>query len=90
MHTAIKGIHLKAVLIFFFVIFPLLRSICSVSWIDFTVWKVSKYGVFSGPYFPVFSSNTGKYGPEKNPYLNSFHAVFKGRFFQLLMFRTIY
>ena len=20
-----------------------------------TVWKVSKYGVFSGPYFPVFS-----------------------------------
>ena len=30
---------------------------------------MSKYGVFSGPYFPVFSPNTGKYGPEKN------HAV---------------
>ena len=35
-----------------------------------TVWKVSKYEVFSGPYFPVFglntefSPNTGKYGPE--------------------------
>ena len=31
--------------------------------------KVSKYGVFSGPYFPVFGLNTGKYGPEKTPYL---------------------
>ena len=30
-----------------------------------TVWKVPKYGVFSGPYFPVFGLNTGKYGPEK-------------------------
>ena len=25
-----------------------------------TAWKVSKYRVISGPYFPVFSSNTGK------------------------------
>ena len=25
-------------------------------------WKVSKYGVFSGPYFPVFGLNTGIYG----------------------------
>ena len=38
--------------------------------------KVSKYGVFSGPYFPVFSPNTGKYGPEKTPYLDTFHAVY--------------
>ena len=43
---------------------------------------MSRYGVFSGPYFPVFglnteiSSNTGKYGPEKNPYLDTFHTVF--------------
>ena len=29
---------------------------------------MSKYGVFSGPYFPVF-------GPEKKPYLDTFHAV---------------
>ena len=34
----------------------------------FTLWKVSKYGVFSGPYFPVF-------GAEKARYLDSFHAV---------------
>ena len=34
-----------------------------------TAWKVSKCGVFSGPYFPVF-------GPKKSPYLDTFHAVF--------------
>ena len=28
------------------------------------VWKVSKYG---------FSPNTGKYGPEITPYLDTFH-----------------
>ena len=51
--------------------------------------KVSKYGVFSGPFFPLFLLNTeiygeslriqseyGKYGPEKTPYLDTFHAVF--------------
>ena len=37
---------------------------------------MSKYGVFSGPYFLVFSPNTGKYGPEKTPHLDTFHAVF--------------
>ena len=37
-----------------------------------TAWKVSKYGVISGPYFPVFGLNTGKYGPEKTPYLDTF------------------
>ena len=44
---------------------------------------MSKYGVFSGPYFPVFgtpylsvfSPNTGKYGPEVTPYLDIFYAV---------------
>ena len=54
----------------------------------FTVWKVSTYGVFSGPYFSafglnrrdmeylsVFSPNAEKYGPEKTPYLDTFHAV---------------
>ena len=37
-------------------------------WRKITVREVSKYGVFSGPYFPVF-------GPEKTPYLDTFHAV---------------
>ena len=36
---------------------------------------MSKYGVISGPYFPVFRLNTGKYGPEITPYLDTFHAV---------------
>ena len=29
---------------------------------------------FSGPYFPAFG-NAGKYGPEKAPYLDTFHTV---------------
>ena len=33
------------------------------------------HGVISGPYFPVFSPNTGKYGPETIPYLDIFHAT---------------
>ena len=53
-----------------------------------TAWKVSKYGVISGPYFPafglnteiygvisVFSPDTGKYGPKITPYLDTFHIV---------------
>ena len=40
-----------------------------------TVWKVSKCGVISGPFFPVFGLNTGKYGPEITPYLDTFHVV---------------
>ena len=40
-----------------------------------TAWKVLKYGVFSGPYFPVFGLNSEKYGTEKTPYLDSLHGV---------------
>ena len=29
------------------------------------------------PYLSVFSPNAGKYGPEKAPYLDGFHAVQK-------------
>ena len=49
---------------------------------------MSRYGVFSGPYFPIFGlntdiygvnlkfgRNTGKYGPEKTPYLDIFYTV---------------
>ena len=42
-----------------------------------TAWEVSKYGVISGPYFPVFGINIGKHGPEVTPYLVTFHAVYK-------------
>ena len=50
-------------------------SICSANIKTSTVWKVSKYGVITGPYFPVFSPNTGKYRPEITPYMDTFHAV---------------
>ena len=47
-----------------------------------TAWELFKYGVISGPYFPVFGLNTerygvntGKYGPEITPYPDTFHAV---------------
>ena len=40
-----------------------------------TVWKVSKYGVFSGTHVPVFGLNARKYGPVKTPYFDIFHAV---------------
>ena len=36
---------------------------------------MSKSGVFSGRYWPAFELNTGKYGPEKTPYLDTFYAV---------------
>ena len=42
---------------------------------NFALREVSKYGVFSGLYFPVFKLSTGKYGPEKTPYLDTFHAI---------------
>ena len=33
---------------------------------------MSKYGVISGLYFPVFGLNTEKYRPEITPYLDTF------------------
>ena len=55
-----------------------------------TASKVSKYGVISGPYFPVFglntkiygvfSPNTGKYGPEITPYYDTLHIALLWRF----------
>ena len=52
-----------------------------------TAWKVSKYRVFSGPYFSAFGLNTGRYSlriqsecrkirTRKTPYLDTFHAAF--------------
>ena len=47
-----------------------------------TGWKVSNYGVISGPYFPLFGPNTGKYGPEITPYLDTILAVIALQFEQ--------
>ena len=46
---------------------------------------MSKYRVFSGPYFPVFGLNIGKYGPEENPCLNTFHAVIMNETLKILL-----
>ena len=48
-----------------------------------TAWKVSKCGVISGPYFPVFSPNTGKYRPEITPYLDTSHAVVRKLYYKV-------
>ena len=45
-------------------------------WKNFTAWKVPKYGIISGSYFPEFSPNTEKYGQERTPYFDTFHSVF--------------
>ena len=68
--------------------FPLKISSVNVTKSTVISWKVSKYGVFSGPYFPhsgwtrndteylsIFSLNAWKYGTEKAPYLHTFYAV---------------
>ena len=53
-----------------------------IIWQQHIVWKVSKCEAVSGPYLfglnteiSVFSPNTGKYGSEIIPYLDTFHAV---------------
>ena len=37
-------------------------------------WKLSKYGVFYGPYILVFGVNTGKCEPEKNSFFGNFSS----------------
>ena len=39
-----------------------LFSVSSIKCEFGTEWKVSKYGVFSDPYFPAFGTNTERYG----------------------------
>ena len=43
--------------------------------LDCAVTGVTLNRTECGEYLFVFSPNAGKYGPEKNPYLDSFHAV---------------
>ena len=49
---------------------------------------MSKYGVISGLYFPVFSPNTGKDGPEIVPYLDTFHVVVQLQMFPWKLFEV--
>ena len=54
-----------------------------------TAWNEFKYGVISGPYFPVFGLNTGKYGPEIAPYLKSFTQWDFQSFYKVQLFDNI-
>ena len=40
---------------------PYMNVICKIRPLTTTAWKKSKYGVISGPYFPVFGLNTERY-----------------------------
>ena len=40
-----------------------------------TAWKVSKYGVFSGPYFPAFRLNTDIYSRREKCQNSEFFLV---------------
>ena len=42
-----------------YIIMRVKKIIC---WRSSTAWKLSKYGAFSGPYFPIFGLNTERYG----------------------------
>ena len=42
---------------------------------------MSKYGVFSGPHFPVFGLNIEKYGPEENSVFGHFSCSAKFPFY---------
>ena len=44
---------------------------------------MSKYGIISGPYFPILIPNRGKYRPEITPYLDTFHVALLFNIFKL-------
>ena len=53
-------------------IFSVFYNLCTRFRRKSTAWKVSKYGVFSGPYFPVFGLNMDVLNLEENPLRKKF------------------
>lgn len=45
------------------------------SFLQYTMRKVSEFGVFSGLYFFLFIPNTGKYGIRKTTNLDTFGVI---------------
>ena len=74
-----KYSRLSKTLILDFSNFLIARTNSLVRIIPYSV-QIHKYGVFSGPCFPVFIPNIGKYGPGKTLYLDTFHAVHGHKF----------
>ena len=61
---------LKSIYVFWYTVFTYERKLNILpNLLNFTVWKVSKYGVIFGP-------KTGKSEPEITPYLYTFGSVF--------------
>ena len=59
-----------------FAVSGLMLWICMWAEHGFTLCeKYPNMDFFSGPYFSVFTPKTGKYGPEKIPYLDTSHAM---------------
>ena len=52
------------------------KILCNLSISTWIYHCVKSVQFSSGPYFPSFSPNVGKYGPERPPYLDTFHAVY--------------
>ena len=51
------------------------RAVLFNTWLHQWISILTFYRVLSGAYFPVFGLNTGKYGPEKALYLDTFQTV---------------
>ena len=58
---------------------PLEHTLCekcpNTEFFLFRIFPYSNWIWRDTPHFSVFSPNAGKYGPEKTPYLDTFHAV---------------
>ena len=87
----------------FSIFLVLLSKTWLANWNTLTMWKVSNGDFFLvciflysdwirrfTEIFPVFSPNTGKYGPEKTPYLDTFHAGVNGQSDCLYFLRVSY
>ena len=65
-----------------------MKNICCYDVKKFIFDKLSDWIRRDTPYFSVFNPSAGKYGPEKTPYLDTFHAVYV--FIGYIMFWTFH
>ena len=47
---------------YYIVLYSIISWKTALNFSSYTAWKVSQYGVFSGPYFPAFGLNKERYG----------------------------
>ena len=56
---------------------------------EFFLVRIFPHSHWTRSYLSVFSPNVGKYGPEKSPYLDTFHAVMASTNIYLIRKKTI-